>query len=834
MTEICPRLIAFYLPQFHPIPENDAWWGPGFTEWRNVARGRPLYKGHQQPRRPADLGYYDLRLQEVQQAQADLASEHGIHGFCYYHYWFAGTRLLERPLDTVLSTGHPKLPFCVCWANENWTRRWDGLEEEVLIGQQHSPEIDRRFILDLMPTLADDRYITVDGKRLLMIYRPTRLVDCHRATDTWRDEVLKAGLGDLHLVMVQHGDDNPLQMGFDAAVEFPPHGITVSDIQHKLEGLDPEFRGGIYDYGDVADLATGRARPHHPLHRGVMLGWDNTARRGESATIYHGATPERYRRWLQDMLHDARENGGPDEVVFINAWNEWAEGTYLEPDQTHGHQWLEATRDAVESLGGGGDRISSSETVVATALDPTTEDVNRLLKLRRRARTRQRMQTLMIRSGNFMRRPDKIAKIKKHLSAVIRNSCRKILPSRTAGKASMEPLWRSVSGSRSSGHHPVMFVGHDSHLAGSQMLLLEMLRMAKDSSRINPSLLLLGEGVLEPKYQKLANTCNIVPMLEAGMQPHDAIESAIRSAPSRPEVAICSTVACAGAAQVFRSLDIPVVHLINELPTTIKSNGWEELVVDIGSSVRRMVFVSRFSQQAFIDQFGLDESRCAIVHPGWLGNGQLQTDRDRLRNRIRKELSLPQDALIILGCGQIHPRKGVDLFVQTAAGVLSQAGTESVHFVWIGDGTVDDTRWIVHDIDALPCRDRIHLVSSKPDIQPYFEASDIYVLSSREDPYPIVCVQAMAAGLPVIAFDDVGGAPEALVDGTGVVVPFLDTGAMAQSILDLIRDDAARARMGQAARQRAEAGCSSRHHFDGILDVVATTCGLQLRESSGQ
>ena len=242
--------------------------------------------------------------------------------------------------------------------------------------------------------------------------------------------------------------------------------------------------------------------------------------------------------------------------------------------------------------------------------------------------------------GQFMRRPDKIAKIKKHLSAVIRNSCRKILPSRTAGKASMEPLWRSVSGSRSSGHHPVMFVGHDSHLAGSQMLLLEMLRMAKDSSRINPSLLLLGEGVLEPKYQKLANTCNIVPMLEAGMQPHDAIESAIRSAPSRPEVAICSTVACAGAAQVFRSLDIPVVHLINELPTTIKSNGWEELVVDIGSSVRRMVFVSRFSQQAFIDQFGLDESRCAIVHPGWLGNGQLQTDRDRLRNRIRKELSL--------------------------------------------------------------------------------------------------------------------------------------------------------------------------------------------------
>ncbi|MEE2906874.1 MAG: glycoside hydrolase family 99-like domain-containing protein [Planctomycetota bacterium] len=831
MTAGCPRTIAFYLPQFHPIPENDAWWGPGFTEWRNVTRAQPMYTGHAQPRRPADLGYYDLRLPEVQQEQADLAASHGIHGFCYYHYWFAGKRLLERPLDTVLASGSPTLPFCICWANENWTRRWDGLEDEILIGQQHSPDIDRQFITDLLPTLGDDRYITINGKRLLMVYRPSRLSDCRRATDIWRDEVLKAGLGDLHLVMVQHGDDNPLQMGFDAAVEFPPHGMAVPDIQHTLKGLDTDFRGGVYEYDAIATLSTNRPRPHHPLHRGVMLGWDNTARRGHAATVYHGATPERYRTWLEAMLRDAKQHGGSEDVVFINAWNEWAEGTYLEPDEHNGHQWLEATRDALEAIGGQADSGSQTQSMVAIESDPSPEDISRLLKERRRARSRQRFQTLMVRTGNFMRRPGKLSKINKHGCAAIKKARQRLLPSRGARRTAMEPLWRNVSTGKSTGKHSVLFVGHDAHLAGSQMLLLEMLRMARESSQINPMLLLLGDGVLEPNYQKLVTTCNIVPMMEAGIAPADAIAAAIASAPLQPEVAICSTIACAGAAQVCRGLDVPVVHLINELPTTVESNGWEDLVVDIGTAARRMVFVSRFSQQAFVNQFGLDESRCAIVHPGWLGNGHMQSDHDRLRLRIRKELSLPENALIVLGCGQIHPRKGVDLFVQVGARVLAQEGTDAVHFVWIGDGSADDTRWVAHDIASLPCHDRIHLVSSKPDIHPYFEASDLYVLSSREDPYPIVCVQAMAAGLPVVAFDGVGGAPEALVDGTGLVVPFLDTAAMADSILGLIKDEAGRVAMGVAARSRAQDRCSSKHHFDGVLDVVATTCGVDLRET---
>ena len=361
------------------------------------------------------------------------------------------------------------------------------------------------------------------------------------------------------------------------------------------------------------------------------------------------------------------------------------------------------------------------------------------------------------------------------------------------------------------------------------MLLLEMLRKANASGTMDPMTILLGQGVLESDYRKLAPLCSTVPMLKAGMTSADAVARAIAAAPRKPVVAICSTIGCAEAAQACRSNDIPVVHLINELPTTVEANGWEDLVLDIGATARRIVFVSHFSRKAFVDRFGLAESRCAIVHPGWLEHEVDTTDRSKLRSRIRRNLKLPEDALIVLGCGQIHPRKGVDLFVQVAARTLEHPGTERVHFVWIGDGTADDIRWVTHDVDLLPCRDRIHLVPSRADIHSYFEAADLYVLSSREDPYPIVCVQAMAAGLPVFAFDGAGGAPEVLADGVGVVVPFLDTEAMARKVAELIVDDSARHDMGDVARSRAESSCSSTHHFAGVMEVVASTCGVDLQ-----
>ena len=343
------RAIAFYLPQFHPIRENDVWWGNGFTEWTNVVRSRPLFRGHAQPRLPGELGFYDLRLAEVRARQAALARNYGLHGFCYYYYWFNGRRLLERPLEEVVKSDQPDFPFCICWANENWTRRWDGAEDEILIEQVHNETSDARFIRDALPILQDPRYIRVDGAPLLLVYRPDLMHEPRRATDIWRAEARAAGIQALHLCAVQSfGMTDPRPIGFDAAVEFPPHGVVARDIRHELPQLSPAFEGKVYDYRDVVDAALVQRPPAYRRYRGVMTSWDNTARRGLKAHVFDNSTPREYEIWLRAIVAENDATLPPGQrLVFINAWNEWAEGAYLEPDQQHGYAYLEATARAL-------------------------------------------------------------------------------------------------------------------------------------------------------------------------------------------------------------------------------------------------------------------------------------------------------------------------------------------------------------------------------------------------------------------------------------------------------------------------------------------------------
>lgn len=359
-----PKLIAFNLPQFHPIPENDEWWGKGFTEWTNVVKGRPLFKGHYQPHLPADLGFYDLRLSEAREAQAAMAREYGIHGFCYYHYWFNGKRLLERPVAEICASGKPDFPFCLCWGNENWTRVWDGGESAILMQQVYSEGDDLNHIRSLIPIFQDKRYIKVDGKPLFLVYRVNLLPNPQRTTEIWRSEAVKAGFPGLYLLRVESffsESGNPMELGFDAALEFQPRHALLQDMRTRrlwIRGkLSEVFRAfatfGTFNYRDLVDRAIAMELPPYPFIRCVCPGWDNTARRKREGIILRGSTPEEYERWLAHTVHQARSapsDATHDErIIFINAWNEWAEGNHLEPCQRWGRAYLAATLRALSS-----------------------------------------------------------------------------------------------------------------------------------------------------------------------------------------------------------------------------------------------------------------------------------------------------------------------------------------------------------------------------------------------------------------------------------------------------------------------------------------------------
>lgn len=344
-----PRLIAFYLTQFHPTPENDAWWGKGFTEWTNVTKAKPLFDGHYQPHLPTDLGFYDLRLRAARHEQIRLAKEYGIDGFCYHYYWFSGKRLLHAPLDDMLADQDSDMPFCLCWANENWTRRWDAAEHQILIAQRYLPEDDLEFIKSLQPFFADARYIRIDGKPFLIVYRPQHLPDAKRTLALWRDYCRNAGVGEIHLcAALTHGNFDYVQYGFDSGVEFPPHNLQCENLAGRMAFHEP-FSGYAVDYAEVATSYLDRPYDHQNVFRSVFPAWDNTARTGSRAVIVLGSNPQNYEHWLAEAIRRTMQDfPGQERLVFINAWNEWAEGCHLEPDRRFGRQFLEATRRARE------------------------------------------------------------------------------------------------------------------------------------------------------------------------------------------------------------------------------------------------------------------------------------------------------------------------------------------------------------------------------------------------------------------------------------------------------------------------------------------------------
>lgn len=347
------RLLALYLPQFHPIPENDTWWEPGFTEWTNVSRARPLYAGHLQPRLPGELGFYDLRVPEVRAAQAALAQTHGIEAFCYWHYWFAGRRLLERPFDEVLHTQTPDFPFCLAWANQTWSGIWHGAPGRVLIEQTYPGDNDHRaHFAALLPAFADRRYVRVDGRPVFFVYRPAQLPEPQRFAALWRDLARQHGLGGLFLVGQHEADWDPIANGFDARVplEMPkwrppdtstPLGRVARRLRRAVRPRPLDEGPAVLDYATVfRNVYEGRLAPHEfPL---VMSNWDNTPRCGRRGSVLANSTPEAFAAYLRRAIAQVRDRPLDQRLVMIRSWNEWAEGNYLEPDQKFGRGYLEA------------------------------------------------------------------------------------------------------------------------------------------------------------------------------------------------------------------------------------------------------------------------------------------------------------------------------------------------------------------------------------------------------------------------------------------------------------------------------------------------------------
>lgn len=345
------RLIAFYLPQYHPIPENDAWWGKGFTEWTNTAKAKPLFRGHYQPHVPADLGFYDLRLAESRIAQAELAREYGIEGFCYYHYWFGGKRLLERPFNEVLQSGEPDFPFCLCWANASWTGIWHGAPNRILIEQTYpdAADYEAHFAI-LLPAFRDPRYIRVDGRPLFLVYTPTGLPEAAEFTLLWRRLAAQAGLPGLFLVGVKHDDRwSPVPDGFDAAMlqKLPAkvRRVPWRFPLRKMQRWTQNYQLTIYDYREVRDSLLRKGKAEFQEFPCVIPNWDNTPRSGLNGLVLQGSTPELFRGHLRAALKNVADHPSERRLVFVKSWNEWAEGNHLEPDIRFGRGYLEVLRE---------------------------------------------------------------------------------------------------------------------------------------------------------------------------------------------------------------------------------------------------------------------------------------------------------------------------------------------------------------------------------------------------------------------------------------------------------------------------------------------------------
>ncbi|TGV13721.1 glycosyltransferase [Mesorhizobium sp. M8A.F.Ca.ET.173.01.1.1] len=692
------RVIAFYLPQFHPIPENDEWWGQGFTEWTNVRPAQPQFVGHHQPHVPDALGYYDLRDTAIQRHQIELAKLYGVEGFCFYFYWFGGKRLLETPLENWLEDKSLDMPFCLCWANENWSRRWDGMDQEILIGQDHSPQDDLAFIAEVAPYLRDSRYIRIDGKPLLLVYRPSLLPAAADTARRWRTWCRENGIGEIFLAYTQSFESvSPDRYGFDAAVEFPPNNSAPPNITHTVMPLHENFAATVYDWSVFLRRSENYPSRKYKLFRTVCPGWDNTARRKRGGTVFINNTPVLYRKWLDNAIRDtlAHVKEPSERLVFVNAWNEWAEGAHLEPDTANGYAYLQATRDALETAGG------------------------------------------------------------------------KCKPR-------------------------IVIVSHDAHPHGAQLLALNLAKGFKQLG-FDPDLVVLGDG---PLLGRFAESATVHRINLPGRDDADAFNrlTAIRNGGA--EVAIVNTTVSGKLVTLLKRAGFRTVCLVHELPGILTSYGLADAATAVADSADTVVFPAEIVKAGFEEFVGRPVSQ-SVVRPQGLYLRMLYhaVDRQRVREAVRAKLQLSTNATIILCAGYADHRKGLDLFVDVCLTVMRSK--PDVVAVWVGHVDRVFHAKQMQRVREAGLEHRFVFAGLVENPQEYYFAADIYALTSREDPFPSVVLEALDATVPVVAFEGAGGFQDLLKRDCGILVPAFDTGAMAAAVSSLLDDpDKARSLAG--------------------------------------
>ena len=678
------KLLAYYLPQFHQVPENEAWWGRGFTEWTNLGRALPRFVGHLQPRIPRDLGHYRLDGTDTLRRQIAMAKGAGLHGFVFYFYWFNGRRLLETPLEALLADPTLDMPFCLMWANENWTRRWDGSEEQVLLTQDYRPQDEAALTAEFARHFADTRYIRLNGRPVLMVYRARLIPDTAATVKRWRRLFRTIHGEDPIFIMAQSfGDTDPRSYGMDAAVEFPPHKLTpqVPLVTDSLHVLDPAFDAEVYDYAAIAHASVAEPAPGFALIKTAVPSWDNDPRRQGTGTVLHGATPALYQMWLEDLVRFARRHPVEGEaIVCINAWNEWAEGATLEPDVHWGGAFLNATGRAVTGLPMPG------------------------------ARTR------------------------------------------------------------------LLLIGHDAREHGAQILLLCIAQALRAVHGVDIGFVLLAGGPMEAAYRAVAPT-----MIVDGEESLDALLRSARA--TGCNAAIVNTAASAAAVRTLQQHGIHSVLLVHELPRLLREKALLEPLRIGLAAADTVVFPAELVRDRCFEALGVSPAHTVVVPQG-IECPPPPSDPER--KATRAALHVPEGALLALGMGYADLRKGFDLFLQVWRAM--RAGPAAVCLVWAGGMDPATQAYLGAEIAAAEATGSFRLLGPRTDPAALLAAADVFLLTSREDPLPSVALEAMAAGTPVVAFEDTGGIPELLERfGGGCSVPLGDAAAMASAALQTAR-----------------------------------------------